>query len=366
MINNNSIEKRLLISLPKLSKTGGVSSYWNAVLPELKKIPDIKIQEIEVGGHGKNILGPIKDQVEFNKRLSNKYDLVVLNPSLGLRSFFRDALFARKLFKNNIPFLIFFHGWNLEFENKVDKNYKRFFLKSFGKANTIIVLSEDFKNKIKDWGYDGKIIVETTTLDASLIQDFSFKNKIEKLYSSKKIKILFLARLEKEKGIFETIEAFKNISKRKENIELSIAGEGMAISEVENKVFNNDKIKVIGYVESKSKIDVFQDNHIYCLPSYSEGLPITVLEAMSFGMPVITTKVGGLKEFIIEGKMGFFVGVKNVKDLEDKLEFLIENKNKIIEIGQYNYEYANLKLLNNQVAVRMKSYFDNIISMKFE
>ena len=358
---NNQIEKKVLISLPILSKIGGVSSYWNAILPELKKFPDIKIQEIEVGGHGKNVLGLISDQLNFKKKLNQKIDLVILNPSLGIRSFFRDAFLAKKIVKKNIPFLIFFHGWNLEFEKKVDNNYKRLFLNSFGKANTIIVLSKDFKYKLKKWGYKGKIIVETTTLDSSLIQDFSFKNKIVKINLSKKIKILFLARLEKEKGIFETIEAFKNISKRFENIELTIAGVGLALPEVKKEVLNDNNIKVSGYVESKSKVNVFQDNHIYCLPSYSEGLPITVLEAMSFGMPIITTKVGGLKEFIIDRKMGFFVGVKNVKDLEDKLEFLIENKNKIIEIGKYNYNFAHLKLLNNQVAKRMKSYFDNII-----
>ncbi len=361
MMNNKLIEKRLLISLPKLSKTGGVSSYWNAILPELKKNSDIKIQKIEVGGHGKNVLGLISDQLNFKKKLNQKIDQVILNPSLGMRSFFRDAFFAKKIAKKNIPFLVFFHGWNLEFEKKVDNNYKRLFLKSFGKANTIVVLSEDFKNKLKDWGYDGKIIVETTTLESSLIQDFSFKSKIKKFNSSDKIKILFLARLEKEKGIFETIEAFKNISKSIENIELTIAGEGLTLPEVKKEVLNDNNIKVIGYVEGKSKVDVFQENHIYCLPSYSEGLPITVLEAMSFGMPVITTKVGGLKEFIKDGKMGFFVRIKNVKDLEDKFEFLIENRNKIIEIGMYNYNYAHLKLLNNQVAKRMKSYIDNII-----
>lgn len=360
------IKKSVLVSLPNLSKLGGVSSYWNAILPNLSEIPDFDFQEIEIGGNGKNIAGYFGDQIKFKKKLNQKLDLVILNPSLGLRSFFRDAFFAKKIIKKNIPFLVFFHGWDLEFEKTIERYFIKLFLNTYGKAQVIIVLSKGFENKLREWGYSGQIILETTTLDSSLIRNFSFTKKIEKLELSNKIKILFLARLEREKGIFETIDAFKNISNRNENIELVIAGEGGAFQEVEKQVFKAKNISLVGYVKGKSKVEMFEDNHIYCLPSYSEGLPITVLESMSFGMPVVTTKVGGLKEFINEGKMGYFVGVKNVKDLEDKLEFLIKDKNKIIEIGKYNNNYANLNLLNTQVSKRLMNYFNTIIDKKVE
>lgn len=361
-MGNSTIKKNVLISVPNLSKTGGVSSYWNSILPELNNFTDIKIQRIEVGGNGKNIFGLINDQLRFKKKLNQNIDLVVLNPSLGFRSFFRDAFLARSLVKSKISFLVFFHGWNLDFEKSIDKNYKRFFLNSFGKANTIIVLSRDFEDKLNSWGFKGRVIVETTTLDSSLINDFSIQNKIEKINLSNKIKILFLARLEKEKGIFETINAFKEISSIHNNMELTIAGDGMVFNEVKKCVINENNISIIGYVEGQTKVDILKDNHIYCLPSYSEGLPITVLEAMAFGMPILTTKVGGLKEFIEEGKMGFFVNVKNIKDLEEKFKFFINNKNKIIEMGQYNHSYAKQNLLNIVVAKRIKKYFDKIIS----
>ena len=361
MAEEKLVKKNILVSFPKLSKLGGVSAYWNAILPEFKNYSDINIQEIEIGGHEMNIAGLLRDQLDFKKKLNQKHDLVVLNPSLGIRSFFRDAFFAKKIIKKNIPFLVFFHGWDLKFEKKIDRFFKNLFIESFGKAQVIIVLSEDFKNKLKDWGYNGKVIVETTTLNASLIHDFSFKNKIESLQSEEEISILFLARLEREKGIFETIEAFKSVSKKYGHIELIIAGDGLAIDEVKKKVLNNHKVKVLGYVEGEEKVKAFAESHIYCLPSYSEGLPITVLEAMAFGMPIITTEVGGLKTFLQEGKMGYFTEIKNGKDLGNKIELFVKNKDKIIEIGKYNYNYAKLNLLNTQAAKRLMNYFINII-----
>lgn len=355
------MKNNIIIVTPNLSTSGGVSSFWNALLPVMGSYDDLTIDTLQIGGHGKNFLGPVVDQWNFRKKISNQVDLAFLNPSLGSRSFFRDALFAKQLVKKEIPFVVFFHGWSLEFEKKVDDKYVGFFLKTFGKARKIFVLSQDFKNKIMEWGYQGDVVVETTNVDSSLITDFSIENKIADLQTTDKIKILFLARLLKEKGIFETVEAFRNLTKKYDNIELTIAGDGKDFAELEEVVKDDANIKVVGHVEGQGKIDLFKENDIYCLPSYSEGLPTSVLEAMAFGMPVITSKVGGLKDFFKNGKMGYFVEPKNVKQIEEKFESLLLNKDKIIEIGKHNYAYANEKLLNNVVAERMHGYIMSAI-----
>lgn len=348
--------RKLLLVLPNLNTSGGVSAYWKSLLSELKNYDDLNIETFEIGGHGKNLLGPLMDQWHLHQKMKNEFDIAFLNPSLGPRSFFRDALFARQLVKKKVPFVVFFHGWSLEFEKKVDDKYIGFFLKTFGKARKIFVLSQDFKNKIIEWGYQGDVVVETTNVDSSLITDFSIENKIADLQTTDKIKILFLARLLREKGIFETVEAFRNLSKKYVNLELTIAGDGKDFAELEEVVKDDANIKVVGHVEGQGKIDLFKENDIYCLPSYSEGLPISILEAMAFGMPIITCRVGGLKDFFKDGRMGYFVEPKNVKQIEEKLESLLLSKDKIIELGKHNYAYATEKLLNTVVAERMHRY----------
>jgi len=355
------MRNNILIVTPRLLTSGGVSSYWNALLPELNSYDDLDISTLEIGGHGKNIFGPFIDQWKFKKLLNNNLELAFLNPSLGSRSFFRDALFAKQLVKKNISFIVFFHGWNLDFEKKIDTKYVRFLLKTFGQAKTIFVLSQDFKNKILEWGYTGKVIVETTNVDASLIADFSLDNKISNIKSTDKIKILFLARLLREKGVFETVKAFRNLTKKYNNIELTIAGDGKDLDELKDMVRNDKNIILTGHVEGERKIDLFKENHIYCLPSYSEGLPTSVLEAMAFGMPIITTRVGGLKDFFKDTKMGYLIEPKNIDELEKKLELLFIDKDKLIEFGKYNHDYANKKLLNTVVAKRIHGYITSII-----
>jgi glycosyltransferase involved in cell wall biosynthesis len=347
---NNSIT----IVTPKLHISGGVASYWNSLLTILEK-KDLIITNFQVGGNGKNPFAMINEQLKFRKKINNS-SLVFLNPSLGFNSFFRDGLFAKQLISKNIPFVVFFHGWNLNFEKKVTERYQKFFLNSFAKAKKIFVLSKDFKTKLEEWGYKGEIIIETTNVDSSLIENFNFEKKIEDINNTETFKILFLARMIKEKGIFETIEAFNKLTD-KYNIELFIAGDGEDLDEVKNISNSNSKIHVLGRVEGKEKIDLFTKCHIYAFPTfYGEGLPTSILEAMAFGMPVITTNMGGLKEFFKDDKMGYLIEPKNVIALTSSLELLIKDKNKISDFAKFNFDYANKKLLNTVVAERIINY----------
>jgi glycosyltransferase involved in cell wall biosynthesis len=352
---------KILVITPNLDAAGGVSTYWNSLFPVLKTYKDLEIDNLEIGGHGKNIFSPLIDQWKLYQKLKKDYDLILINPSLGIRSFFRDGIFAKQCIKKQVPFFIFFHGWDVDFQNKVNKKYKSFFMNSFGKAKNIFVLSIDFKNKILEWGYDGDVIVETTNIDKKLIKNFSIDNKLEKMKNIKQIKILFLARLFKEKGIFELIDAFEILQKKYHHIELTIAGDGKDYHRVEERIKDNRKINAVGHVDGEKKIELFNNSHIYCLPSYSEGLPTSVLEAMVFGLPIITTRVGGLKNFFQNEKMGYFIKVQNIKDLVDRIEYLLLNMDKSINIGNYNYNYAKNKLLNTVVADRMYNYIITII-----
>ena len=342
---------KLLITLPNLNLNGGVSAYWNSLLKELNTYEQLEIELFEIGSH-KNLLDPIIEQFKLYKLLKNNYDLVIINPSLGIKSFFRDGLFSILINKSKTNFLTFFHGWNKDFEKKVNTYFKFFFNISFINSEKIFVLSKDFKNSLIKWGFKNDIIIETTNIDKALLKDFSFQEK-ETNQNSNKIKILFLARLLKEKGIVELINAFVDLSEKNDNLELLIAGSGEILSELKENHKNNINIKFLGHVENQEKINVFKDSTIYCLPSYSEGLPTSVLEAMAFGLPVITTQVGGLKDFFQDEKMGYFVKLKSSNDIKEKLKLLIENKNKIIEIGNFNHKFAEKNLLNSIVAKRI-------------
>ena len=345
--------KKVLIVTPELKLAGGVSSYWNAIIPELKKEKNSVIDNFEVGGNGLNLFGPIRDQLNFRRHIKRDYDAVLLNPSLGVKSFFRDSFFAKRLKKKEIPFIVFFRGWDLDFEKKVTERYRKYFLRTFGNAKRIIVLSEDFKKKIRQWGYKGSITVESTTINSKLITDFKIEDKLNNLENLETVKILFLSRILREKGLFETVEAFRSLCKDYSNLELYIAGDGKDFDSLVSKVSMDDNIFVLGHIEGDTKSKLFKDCHIYCLPSYSEGLPNSLLEAMAFGLTVITTRVGGLNDFFQPENMGYFVKVRDENQISEKLKFLIDNPKKMIPIANFNFNYANKNLLSNIVAKRI-------------
>ena len=353
MQDNNKI----LISVPGLAGIGGVSSFWNSLFKSFENFNDIHFKILEIGGHGKNLLGPIMDQWRFHKSCTPEIDSALINPSLLNKSFFRDGLFAKQLSSKKIPFIVFFHGWDLDFEKTVDNRYRKFFLNSFGQAKTIFTLSQDFKDKIIEWGYKGEIVVETTMVDNSLISNFSFENRVANMTTKKTIKILFLARIVRTKGVFRTIEAFKNLSREMDNIELVIAGDGEDLDEVKEVSKGIENIRIVGNVQGQAKIDLFEECDIYSFPTnYGEGLPISVLEAMLFGMAVITTHDGGLKYFFQNEEMGYTVNPTDISELEMKLKTLILNREKIIEFGKFNFDYAQKNLTNTNAAKRLYPY----------
>jgi len=347
----------ILITVPKLSTLGGVSNLWNSLFLSFRDIKELNFRILEIGGHGKNPMGTISDQWNFRQNLKSDIDLAFLNPTLMVRSFFRDGLFAKQLIKNQTPFMVFFHGWELEFQQKVDTKYRKFFLNSFGHAKKIFVLSHEFKEKILEWGYEGEVVVETTAVDISLIDNFSLEKKVE----HQKIKILFLSRIVREKGIFELVEAFNSIRKRIKNIELIIAGDGQDFEELKAKVASKQDIKLVGYVEGEEKIKLLQESDIFCLPSYTEGLPVALLEAMLFGLPIITTRVGGLKRFFKDKKMGYLIEPKSVIEIEEKIEMLLYDRESMKKIAQFNYKYAKKHLTNRVVSQNLYTHIKDVI-----
>jgi glycosyltransferase involved in cell wall biosynthesis len=353
--------RNVLVTLSKRSLTSGVSSFWNALFKSFKKNNNLNFKALEIGGHGYNLFGPLLDQWRLHKSLNSDTSLVCLNPSLINRSFFRDGLFAKQCVRRKKPFVVFFHGWELDFEEEVTRKYQKFFQNSFGKSEKIFVLSEDFKKKVLNWGYQGEVIVETTNVDIDLIENFSIEERRKNLENLMPIKILFLARLIKEKGIFELVEAIEKLRDKGFNLELIIAGDGADFELLKERVKSVSYIRVLGDVQGKEKIALFKESHVYVLPSYTEGLPISVLEAMLFGLPVITTDVGGLKYFIKEEKMGYLVESKNVESLVERIELLIKNKEHMLEVSEYNFDYAKKNLTNNVMAKRLHKHFKEFI-----
>ncbi|MBX9917442.1 MAG: glycosyltransferase family 1 protein [Nitrosomonas sp.] len=344
---------KVLITGPSLSDQGGVANYYNAVLPFLHEQGSLKIHYMEIGGtKGKGgILYPLADQLRFWQTLNDiKPSIVHVNPSLNLKSYIRDGLFVYQAKRMGYPVVVFFRGWDESFESIVETSGSWLFRNSYLKADTFIVLASAFRDKLTEWGVTAPIHLGTTTVSNDLMRNFSFTEKSIKLTTEPLLKILFLARLEKEKGVMEAMEAVTLLREKGKRVSLTVAGEGAAMNAVRECADRYDQSKeflfVVGDVRGDDKRALLASHHVFCFPTYyGEGMPNSVLEAMAFGMPVITCPVGGLRDFFENGKMGYLVKQKIVTDIVDAIEKLIDDRNMLENMSSYNHRYATERFL---------------------
>ena len=361
-------KKKILITLPSLIDPGGVASFYNSLLPHLNNAK-YSIATLEIGStKGRNNpLYPFTDQIRFRRFLKNfRPDLVHINPSLDFKSFIRDGLFIYQAKQKKLPVVVFFRGWLTSFEPVLYKRFFCFFRSTYGKADTFIVLAKEFKKTLQQWGINQPIHIGTTTVDKSLLDNFSFEKKLINLRKVKTIRILFLARLEREKGIFETIDAFSLLLKKGLPVTLSIAGDGAILSELKNyitaKGFAEDQLQFLGYVRGDDKIHAYVKNDIYCFPTYyGEGLPNSVLEAMAFGLPVITRSVAGLADLFIDGEMGFLCQGKTPKEIANNIEKLITNRSLMVKMSEYNHVFAKEHFMAPVVAKNLTDIYSTTL-----
>ncbi len=155
--------------------------------------------------------------------------------------------------------------------------------------------------------------------------------------------ILYLARLEPEKGIMALLQAFRELSVRYPTAHLDIAGFGSLEGEVKAFIAREglQNITYHGLVRGQEKTALFKSSGIYVLPtSHGEGLPISVLEAMAAGLVVVTTSAGALNDFFRDGEMGYKLANVSGAHVAEKIEEAIRSKSKAEGISRFNFAYA--------------------------
>ena len=200
-------------------------------------------------------------------------------------------------------------------------------------ADEIIVLSNNVKEYFKK-NYNRETHFIPNGVNEPIIRG---PNIIREKYGlDKNSYILFLARIVPEKGLHYLIETYKQINTDKK---LVIAGGASHTSDYLRKIKNmvNDSPNIImtGFVQGKELEELYSNCYLYCLPSDVEGMPLSLLEAMSYGCECLASDIEENKQVI--DKYGYSFKKADVKDLKDKLTKIIEIKknNEQGEISNY-------------------------------
>ena len=251
-------------------------------------------------------------------------------------SFYRKSVFISQAYKRGKKIIIHVHNGAIEqfYRDECNDRQKSYFKKIFLMADTVILLSNDLMPFFSEFIDQNKITILPNSI---IIPDYLRNN-----YSD--MNILFLGRLNREKGIFDFLESIYYISGKYPDIHAYVAGDG-DLSECKlycQKKEIENRVTFTGWISGRQKEELLEKCGIFVLPSYSEGMPIALLEAMSYRCIIIATNVGGIPEIINNGRNGFLVEPGNISQLCSCLENVLNSVNRK-EIAECAYTIVNHK-----------------------
>lgn len=154
------------------------------------------------------------------------------------------------------------------------------------------------------------------------------RKKIREKYNLKKNFILFIGTLEPRKNIVNLIEAFLQLIKDKElkeKIELVLVGKkGWKYKEIFEKLKEAENIKYLGYLSSQEKFALLKEAEIFVFPCLYEGFGLPILEAMSLGIPVITSNLSSMPE--VGGKAAIYIDPKDTNEITEALRKILQDE----------------------------------------
>ena len=287
-------------------------------------------------------------------KVTNKTDIVIFFLAAPL---LLPMLVAKLRMKKTILITTGLWGWSKSVER--DNNKSPFDMKSFIFPR-IISLLEKLNYRLTD-----RLVVYSPSLIRYLglekyknkiyiahkhFLDFD-KFKIKKQFDERENLVGYIGRLSEEKGVLNFVKAIPMVSGDRCEIRFLIGGDGPLRDTIERYLDEenlNDKIELTGWIPHDELPDYLNELKLVVLPSYTEGLPNVMLEAMACGTPVLATPVGAIPDIIKDGETGFVMknnlpeciaeNVMSVLEYPD-LEGVVRNAKKGME-EEYTYDAA--------------------------
>ncbi len=269
-------------------------------------------------------------------------------------SFYRKSFFI--LFAHLAGVKVIFHlhgGGFIKFyrnnETYVSGRYIKSVLLSVEK---IIVLSEQWKSALEEIIGVQNVAVIQNPIPSEKWLDL-------KRCTNGKI-IIFLGLLTKDKGIYDLLRAVSIVKKKIPEICVKIGGVGEVdkVVSFSKDMGLGDSVELLGWVDGREKEGLFASASLFVLPSYYEGVPISILESMAVGVPVIATNVGGIPSIIKNGVNGVLVNPGDVESLSNAIVSLLTNS----QIRESLSDNAKKDIINDYLPSKVIESIDLLYS----
>lgn len=302
-----------------------------------------------------NLTKLVSGLVGLLKYIANlhKAEIVHIHLASGW-SFIRKSLFL--IFGKTFGKKVILHVNGAEmgvYYEKASPWLKRYIENIFDRADLILALSQDWKKVFRKITKKTKIDILYNPIDMGEEPDFSKKIKNQ---------FLFIGRIGERKGIYDVLAAMKDLVKKHPDFIYKVGGDG-ELDKLNQEIKKNKlerNVENLGWVKGELKEELLNKSGAFVMPSYNEGFPLAILEAMSNGLCVVTSPVGGIPELIKDGKNGFLVEPGDVKAIYKVLDDLLNNPAKVTKMGKRGWLTAKNKCSAEVVVKRLDRIYQEL------
>lgn len=338
----------LLSPLPP--PVGGIAT-WTKVFLENKITKENQVFLVNTSAIGKrayvdtrNIFSEIKRFKNIYKDLKKKMkfcDLLHINVSCSKLGLIKDYLCIKKAHKKDLKVLVQFH---CNIEDQMVSNFQHKILKKIVSiSDKLVVINNTSKEYLKkQYGTDSILIPNFIDL---------YKEENNHVYSELK-NIVFVGNVTKTKGVNLIVDAAKIHS----DLNFILVGK---ICEDFDTINLPKNVELVGIVDKSKVFDYLNKSDIFLFPSYTEGFPLSILEAMNEGLPCITTRVGAIPDIFEEN--GAFLVNFNVEEISNAINYL-RDVNVRKELGKFNFCNVKTNYSSDAVISKIFNEYERLIN----
>ena len=342
---------------PSLDSAGGIASvvavYKGGGLFERCNV--LYIPSYKDGNLGTKLATALKGVCLFLSLVLRRRVSLVHVHSASRSSFVRKSVFILIALLARIKVVFQLHGGEFAkvYSNslgKVSRAYVRFVL---SRCARVIVLSERWRSILREIIDDDNVTAILNPVDPKSVNYNDVKRD--------PAFVLFLGRLEEKKGVFVLLDAVAKISSSNDFcLLLGGTGDRDSVSARIDQLGISEQVQLLGWIDGDEKRDLLSQATMLVLPSFAEGLPMSVLEAMASGTAVVTTPVGGIPDVVVDGVHGYLVPVGDVDQLAARMAHLLSHRSEAVAMGRAGHSQFQDTFNVEAVLPRIESIYSEL------
>jgi glycosyltransferase involved in cell wall biosynthesis len=320
-----SEKKKICMIVQNPMVKGGIAAVVNGYRGSMleKKFTVSYVESYKDGGKFTKLLKSIKGYFHFAKvLLLEKPELVHIHSSFG-PSFYRKIPFIYMASWAKKPIINHCHGADFDsFYLNASNIKKKLIKKIYNKCTVMIALSDEWKERLS-------LIVQNDHIE--LIENYSRIHEdaiIEKVNQKINGQILFLGEIGQRKGCYDIPAVVERVVEKFPNVKFVLGGTG-DIETIQNLLREKgveNNVVFPGWVRGQEKDRLLRESDIFFLPSYNEGMPMSILDAMGYGLPIVSTCVGGIPKIVHDGENGHVCKPGDAQAFSDALIKILLNE----------------------------------------